>query len=131
MLKHVFKIKRPTQTNYLIYCYAFCLSCLVNAEPVLSSDHNINNKHKIDTQLSFIGQHQTSGNTWLAGDIGRYDLSSNNLLSELQLSYQYTFDKAWSFNSHIQAQQASESLSSNSLGLVEFHIRYTSDIDWR
>ena len=117
----------PQKTVYFI----FYLSCLVNSERVLGSDQNTNSKHKTDAQFSFIAQHHTSEDTWLNGELGRYDLSPDNLLAEFQLSYRYTLDKNWSFKSHIQAQQASESLSSNSLGLLEINIKYTNDIDWR
>jgi hypothetical protein len=132
-------IKRKTTillpTKYLIVGFILFMSCWVEAESLTTSDHKKNDKHndkhKIEAQLNFIAQHHTSDDTWLAGELGRYDLSSNNILAEAQLSYLYKFTTSLSVKTHIQAQQTTESLSSNSLGLVELHLRFTKDIDWQ
>jgi hypothetical protein len=86
--------------------------------------------HETQVQLSLIAQHHTSDKTWLDGGLGRFDLSSNQVLAELQMLYRYKFTRSLSFITHLQAQHASESLSSNHLGLIDFKLHYSKDLDW-
>jgi hypothetical protein len=104
--------------------------CLSLHNPLSHASLDDNSPHNFDIQTTLLAQHHTSDKTWLASGLGRYDLSSNNALAELQLSYQYKFSSLLSFQTHIQAQQATETNSANSLGLVEFKLNYSNDLDW-
>lgn len=101
------------------------ISCILSCCRVYA-----NETHTFQAQLNLIGQHHTSNETWLRGELGRYDLSSNQILGELQFSYQYAFSQSLEFSSHLQVMEASESNSANNLGLVEFKLHYHKDVDW-
>jgi len=58
--------------------------------------------HDTQLQVSLIAQHHTSGETWLDGGLGRFDLSSNQVLAELQMLYRYKFTRSLSFITHLK-----------------------------
>lgn len=125
MIKH--KLQVSLFNPYIIILTFISLSLL---SFVSHAAPDANAAHELKIQTTLLTQHHTSNKTWLAGELGRYDLNSNNALAELQLSYQYTFNQLLSFHTHIQAQQATQASSSNSLGLVEFKLHYDTDLNW-
>ena len=108
-----------------------CINYILSHSALANQNVNKLDKHQIKLQTTIITQHHKSEDTWLAGDLGRYDLSSNHALAELHLGYTYKFNQNLQFNTHIQAQDSSESLSSSSLGLVEWNVKFNKNIDWQ